>query len=280
VFAQLRAFASFLRRFGQRLRGVGLARTAASLSFTTLLGLVPLFTVAFTYVARFSLFERWLDALEGFLLKFLLPASGSTVRHYLAEFIAKAGSLKGVSIAFVVLTALLLVAQVEREINAIWGIQEPRALPRRVVIYVFGFTAVPVLIGGAVYFTSWLIDLSLAAVPTASAAFSTLARLIGVIIAALVLMLLYALVPARAVPWRHALIGGVAAAIAFESAKSGFAFYITQVPTYQIVYGPLAVLPLFLIWMYVSWIIVLVGAAFTATLAERSRGTGRPRRRR
>ena len=89
--------------------------------------------------------------------------------------------------------------------------------------------------------------------------------------------LIYALVPARRVPFKIALFGGLLAASAFEAAKYGFHFYITHFPTYQVVYGALAVLPLFLLWIYVSWFIVLVGAAVTATLAENGNGSRRRR---
>src|SRR6202171_2349764 len=149
---------------------------AASLAFTTLIGIVPLFTVALAVVARFPLFDRWLDTLEPFLVKFLLPDSSSAVRHYLAEFTTKAAGVQGVGTVFLILTAVLLIAQVEREINAIWGIYEARSLPRRIIVYALGFVAVPALIGAAVYATSWLIDTSVAAVPLASAALPYVAR--------------------------------------------------------------------------------------------------------
>ena len=117
----------FAGRVGSRLRAAQMSRTAAALSFTTVLGLVPLLTVAFVYVARFPLFQQWLDALERFLLRHLLPGSETVVRSYLTEFTAKAANLQGVSIAFVVVTAVLLVATVERELNAIWESPEPRS---------------------------------------------------------------------------------------------------------------------------------------------------------
>ena len=105
-------------------RDIGLARAAASLAFTTLLGLVPLATVAFTFVARFPVFQQWLDALESFLLKYMLPGSANAVVHTaIREFTEKAARLTGLSIAFIGVTAVLLIATVEREINAMWGIR-------------------------------------------------------------------------------------------------------------------------------------------------------------
>jgi len=279
LFAGIRAFALFVVRVLRRLQATQFLRIAGSLSFTTLLGLVPLFTVAFAYVAPYSMFEHWREALEPVLLKFLLPGSSVSARQYLAEFTAKTATLKGIGTALVVLTAVLLIAEVEREINAIWGIYEARSLPRRIIIYALGFVAVPALIGAAVYATSWLIDTSVAAVPLASAALPYVARPFSLAIGTVLLTLTYKLVPARQVPLRAALISGFLAAVALEGAKFGFALYITNVRTYEIVYGALAALPLFLIWIYVCWIILLAGAAVAATLAEHRWGRSRKRRR-
>ncbi len=271
--------AAFARGVVARLTGVGMARTAAALSFTTVLGLVPLFTVAFVYVARYPLFQQWLDALERFLVRHMLPASSSAVRSYIAEFTGKAATLQGVGIASVIITAVLLVATIEREINAIWGAREPRSIIRRIFTYAVGVTAGPLLIGAAVYSTTWLLEASVAQVPFATHAVTFLAVPVAVAITTLAFTLLYVLLPARRVPLKAAFYGGLFAALGFEIAKYGFGFYIRAVPTYQTVYGALAALPLFLVWVYVSWVVVLVGAAVTATLAEGGpRGSERRRR--
>lgn len=258
----------FVRGVAQRLTGVGLARTAAALSYTTVLGLVPLFTVAFIYVARYPLFERWLSALERFLVRHLLPGSGAVIRPYLDEFTARAANLQGIGILIVVITAVLLVATVEKEINAIWGIRESRSLVRRIAVYALGVTLGPLAIGAAVYSTNWLLEASLAVELVTKPEASALATPIAVALATLFFTVIYAVLPSRRVPWRSALAGGLVAALAFEAAKRGFVLYVTNVPTYQRVYGAVAVLPLFLVWIFVSWIVVLFGAAVTATLAE------------
>ena len=273
--AAIATAARFARGVTQRLTGVGLARTAAALSFTTVLGLVPLFTVAFIYVARYPLFERWLSALERFLVRHLLPGSGAAIRPYLDEFTAKAANLKGIGILIVVVTAVLLIATIEREINAIWGTREPRSLLRRIVVYAIGVTLGPLAIGAAVYSTNWLLEASLAVELFTKPEASALATPIAIGLATLFFTLLYAVLPSRHVPWRSALAGGLVAALAFEAAKRGFVLYVTNVPTYQRVYGAVAVLPLFLVWIFVSWVVVLFGAAVTATLVEgppRTRG--------
>jgi membrane protein len=249
-----------------RLRAVQVDRMAGNLTFTTVLGLVPLFTVALAYVSRLPGFESWMDALEPLLFRFLLPGSSGTVRQYLSEFTARTADLQGISIAFVIYTALSLVAEIEREINLVWGITTTRSFTRRAIVYAIGFVTVPALIGAAVFVTQWLFR-HLASAPFASE-LSHLDRPLALAIGMLVLALIYRIVPARHVPWRAAVVAGMLAAVAFDLAKSGFAFYISLAPTYRIVYGALAALPLFLIWVYLSWLIVLAGAAFAAALAE------------
>lgn len=271
--------AAFVRGVAARLTGVGLSRTAAALSFTTVLGIVPLFAVAFVYVARYPLFQQWLDALERFMLRHLLPGSGAVVRSYLIEFTAKAASLQGLSIAFVVVTAVLLVATVEREIDKIWGAREPRSWLRRAVVWSLGVTAGPLLIGAAIYATSWVLETSVAQAPFFSPVLALLAAPLAVAITTLAFTLLYALLPARRVPLRCAFWGGLFAALGFEVAKHGFRLYVATMSTHQVVYGALSALPLFLLWVYVSWYVVLVGAAVTATLAEGAPRGRAPRQR-
>ncbi len=261
---------AFVRGVVARLRGVGLARTAAALSYATVLNLVPLFTVAFVFVARYPLFQQWLDALERFLLRHLLPGTGSVVRAYLVEFAAKAAGLQGLSIAFVVATAILLVATVEQEFNAIWGVPEARSFLRRGLVYLVGLTAGPLAIGAAIYATTWLLELSVEQAPFVTPAVTFIATPLAIAITTAVFTLLYALLPAPRVPLRAALWGGLFAALGFEVAKHGFRLYVTTVSNYRTIYGSLAVVPLFLVWVYVSWYVVLVGAAVTATLAEGS----------
>lgn len=259
----------FAWRVVARMRAIGLARAAASLSFTTLLALVPLATVAVTFVARFPIFQTWLDTLERFLLQHMLPETAKAVVHqYIREFTDNAASLTGVSILLIAVTAAMATATIEREINLIWGIGRRRPIARRIVIYALGLTAGPVLVGASLSLTTWLLTHSLAALPLYPPYAELLLKPMPLVFTTAALTLLYAAVPAQRVAWRHALIGAAAAALAFEGAKHGFAFYLTQVPTYRVVYGAVAVLPLFLIWIYLCWLIVLAGAAITATLQE------------
>ena len=268
--APIVALVHFTCRVIARMRTLRLARTAGSLAFTTLLGLVPLATVAITFAARFPMFEQWVDALQVFLFQHMLPGSADVVIQHFREFTAKAARLTGVSIVFTFITAALLTASIEREINAIWGMTRSRPIAHRLLVYALGLTVGPVLVGASISATTWLLAQSLAAVPLHGLTAALLLKPAPLFFSTAALTLTYGFVPARPVAWRHALIGGTAAALAFEAAKYAFAWYLTQVPTYELVYGALAALPVFLIWIYLCWWIVLSGAAVTATLAETS----------
>ena len=257
----------FVGRVVVRTRQIGLARAAGSLAFTTLLGIVPLATLTLEFVARFPVFEQWLDALETFLLKHMLPESANAVVHtHIREFTEKAARLTGVSIVFIVVTATMLIATVEREINALWGVSRQRSIPQRLFVYALGATLGPVLVGASISVSTWLITRSIAATPLRGTAAPMIVPMLPLAFSTLALALLYESVPARHVPWRFAFAGALLAALAFEGAKQGFAFYLTHVQTYEVVYGALAALPVFLIWIYLCWLIVLAGAAVTATL--------------
>jgi membrane protein len=259
----------FVGRVVRRMRDIDIARAASALSFTTLLALVPMVTVVFAFVARFPVFERFIGALEAFALRNLLPGSTATVAHeYVFTFAAHAARLTGVSILAIVVTASLALSTVEREFNLIWGVQKNRPLARRVIVYLLGLTAVPVLLGASIWLTTWLVGESLAAVPIRKTSGEMILRGLPFVFAAAGLTLLYKAVPARYVRWSQALTGGVIAALALEATKFGFAWYVTTVATYELVYGALAALPVFLLWIYLGWIMVLAGAAISATLAE------------
>ena len=252
-----------------RLRDIDLARTAGSLSFTTLLAIVPLITVAFSFVGRFPIFEDWLKVLEQFMLKHMLPfGAASEIRGYITGFAEQAARLTTVSIVIIVITAALAISTVDHEINLIWGIRRGRKWPRRIATYLLVMTAGPVLVGASISITTWLIGESLGTVIPSRTLGRTVFRALPFLFATTGLALLYKAVPARQVPVLPAAIGGAAAALALEAAKYAFAGYVAKVSTYEVVYGALAALPVFLLWVHLCWIIVLTGAAISATLAE------------
>jgi membrane protein len=259
----------FTVRVIRRMRDIGLARTASSLSYTTLLAIVPVATVALAFVARFPVFEEWVTTREAFLVKNALPVSAAPAVHqYVLSFAEQAARLTTVSIAIIAVTAALALATVDREINLIWGIRRGHKWSRRIAMYLLVMTAGPVLIGASISLTTWLVGESFGTVfprrPIAQTAF----RALPFLFSAVGLTLLYKAVPARPVRLLPAAIGGATAGLALEVAKFGFAWYVAKISTYEAVYGALAALPVFLLWINLCWIIVLAGAAVSATLSE------------
>jgi membrane protein len=265
----------FVQRVASRLRGIRVALTAGSLAFTTMLALVPLATVTFVVVARFPLFEDGLRVFEGWVVRVLMPGVGQgVVRDAVVGFAEQAARLTGVSLAFVAVTAAMLVATIEREINLIFGVRRARPLARRIVLYSIGISLGPVVAGLSISATTWLIGQSLDAIPMRESLMRWVGRPLPWLFAAVAFSLVYKVVPYQRVPWPHALAGGMLAALAFELAKGGFAWYVATFTTYRQVYGALAVIPLFMLWLYVCWFIVLAGAAVAAALTAGRRREG------
>jgi membrane protein len=264
---------TLVRRVIGRLNSVGWTRAAGSLAFTTVLGIVPLATVAFAVVAQFPLFQEFLQVLENYLLRYTLPENAAAlVRKYVVGLATEAASLTGLWIVFVVVTAVLVVDTVESEINEIWGIRRKRPLMRRIVVYTIGVTAGPVMVGAVITLILWLLRHSVSIVTSQPSTVRAIFEPIPFLFAAASFTLLYAIVPARKVAWRHALISGSLAAVAFETTRRGFTWYVAHSPSYEILYGALAAFPLFLLWIFVFWMIVLAGAAVTASLADEDGG--------
>ncbi len=263
---------AFWQNATAQLREVAISKTAAALAFTTLLGLVPLATVAIAIVAQFPIFTTWMAALETFLLRHMLPVSASAVVHeYVVGFADRAASLSTVSVLIIAITALMLIATVESELNAIFRVTRGRPLHRRLPLYLFGITVGPILVGASIWLSTEIAAESRVMLNRPTLFHGWIVAPIPFLLTTVAFTLTYKLVPARLVRWLPALVGGIAASVVFELMKRGFALYIDAVPSYELIYGALAALPVFLLWLYLCWVVVLAGAALTAAL----NGTGR-----
>ncbi|MCC6193320.1 MAG: YihY family inner membrane protein [Burkholderiales bacterium] len=260
---------TLLGRVIRRLRGIGWTRAAGNLAFTSLLGLVPLVTVAFAFVAQFPVFQDFVRLLENYLLRYTLPETAAElVRTYVVGMAEEAAKLRGVWILFVIVTAALVVDAVESEINAIWRIDRKRPILRRVLVYTIGVTAGPAMLGAAIWLIRGVILVSVQAVALDTAHIANVTHVVTFGLATAVFTFMYWIAPACKVRWRHALVGGVLAAVAFEATRAGFTWYVAYSPSYEILYGALAALPVFMLWVYIFWLIVLAGAAITASIAD------------
>ncbi len=239
----------------------------AALTFTTLLSLVPLMTVMLALFSVFPASDRMSQQVEDFLFQNFVPAAGEAVRQHLSVFSQKAGKLTGVGFAFLILVALLLMSNIDKAFNTIWHVRRKRSAVAKFAVYWAILSLGPILIAFSVGVTSYLVSIPLFSDgETVVMVRSRLLGLMPVLLSILAFTLLYALVPNRSVPMRHALVGGVLAALLFELAKRGFALYVTAFPTYETIYGALSAVPIFLIWIYLSWLVTLLGAEFTYCL--------------
>lgn len=264
TWAETRDLVRFARR---RLTEEKLPQVAGSLTFTTTLSIVPLLTIVLAIFTTFPVFGQLRTALDNYFVQMLMPrAIANTIMGNLTQFASKATGLSAVGAVALLLTSAALIGTIERAFNQIWDVKEPRPLVQRVLVYWALVTLGPLAFGISLTITSQLFTATnglTTAVPLLGALFYTL---VSLALTTAAYALLYMTVPNRAVYWRDAVWGGLVAALAFEIAKRVFAVFIRQFPTYAIIYGALAALPLFLLWLYLSWMITLVGALLTAAL--------------
>jgi membrane protein len=248
-----------------RARDVRMGQVAGSLTFTTLLSVVPLFAVALALFTAFPLFAQFRDELENFVLKVLPGQISGTVLRYVNEFAAQATRLTAVGLVFLGLTALAMIITVDRVLNDIWRVRDRRPFAQRVLIYWAILSLGPVLIGASLSASSYLWSLSSEAVQQMPRLPRTLLDYAPVVLSGLAYAALYVFVPNRSVAWRDALIGGFIAAVLAEVVKGTFGVFVSR-GVIRSVYGAFAVLPFFLVWVYLSWYVLLFGAAIAATL--------------
>jgi membrane protein len=245
------------------------AQMAASLTFTTLLSLVPLITIALTLFSAFPVFEDFSGQIKNFLMSNMMPETGGKmISLYVAQFAESAAKLTAVGIVFLALTAMLMMHTIDEAFNTIWSVSRPRTLMQRVLVYWAVLTLAPLLIGGSLSLTSWLTGMSVGYAKQVPEFGVVMLKVVPVLLTTLAFSLLFRVVPNRFVPLRHAFIGGAVAAVTFESMNRAFAYYIAHFPTYKLVYGAFASIPIFLLWIYLSWLTILLGALIASSLSH------------
>lgn len=245
------------------------AETAASLTFTTLLSLVPMITIALTVFSAFPVFENFSAQIKIYLLNNLMPEnSGIIITQYMQQFADSATRLTTVGIAFLAVTAMLMMLTIDKAFNVIWQVSQPRPLFKRLLTYWAVLTLAPLLIGASLSLTSWLVGLSMGHGKYVSPFGIAVLKTLPILFSTLAFTLLFQLVPNRLVPRAHALIGAVVAAAVFETTSRVFGYFISHFATYQLVYGAFASVPIFLMWIYLSWLTILFGAVIAASLSH------------
>jgi membrane protein len=248
-------------RFGEDRLGL----TASSLTFTTIISLVPLLTVMLAVFSAFPMFASFQASLQKYFLQALVPENiASQVLRELTRFAAQAKGVGSIGLVLLFFTALALMLTIDRTLNGIWRVRKPRPIAQRVLVYWAAATLGPLLLGASLSLTSYAISASKGLVSVLPGGLSFLLDAFEFALLAAGLAGLFHYVPNTHVRWRHALAGGVSSTIGFELAKKLLGWYLATVPTYSVVYGALAAVPIFLIWMYLAWVIVLLGAVIAA----------------
>ncbi len=258
----------FIRYVFQQFFAGRTMQSASSLAYTTLLSLVPLIAVMFSFFSNLPVFKDLSEIIQEFVFNNFVPSFGQTIRDYLINFSIKASQLTTTGIILLVIIALMLMSTINSALDNIWQVNKRRRLIARFLVYWAILTLGPVLIGVGLYSTSYLLALPLIEnVDSAIKIKSGALALMPFFTSSIAFTLLYVLVPNTHVNRRHAITGGITAAILFELAKYTFGLYVKAVPTYTMIYGAIAVIPMFLIWIYVSWLIVLFGAQISYSLS-------------
>ncbi|MCC5791175.1 MAG: YihY family inner membrane protein [Legionellaceae bacterium] len=245
---------------------------ASALAFTTLLAMVPLMSVSLSILSSFPVFQDLRDPLQDFIFENFVPATGAMVQNYLQQFTAQVSRLSISGLLFLFLTAILVMVTIESSLNTIWRVANPRKGIPAFLLYWAILSLTPILLGLSIAVSSWIISMPLI---QAHHPPSFLLNAVPFLLSFIGFTFLYMVVPNCRVAFQDACWGGFFAALSFELAKAGFAWYLRRYDTYQLLYGAFATVPIFFIWVYWVWIITLLGAEISYALSvhyERRQG--------
>ena len=258
----------YIRFVGRRFIEDRCLMIAGSLTYTSLLALVPVFAVTIALTAQIPLVRDLILEIKAFILKNLLPeVGGRMVSVYMEQFAQNAASLKLIGLIIILVTAIALMFTIDGAFNDIWRARQRRSWWKRLTAYFAVLTFGPLLVGASISVTSYVVHLTSVFDRVMPLLDDWLLKSTSFGLTTLALVIAYGVVPNRYVPMRHAVIGGVLAALLFELVKHLFVAYIVRVPTYKLVYGAFASVPIFLIWVFCCWTVVLIGAEVAATLS-------------
>ena len=242
--------------------------TAGHLTYVSLLSLVPLLAVVFAMFTAFPVFSELREQVQGLLLSNLIPTSSEAISEYLEGFVSNANQMTLVGAAFLFVVALLLISSIDQTMNRIWRVHKHRRMIISLAVYWMILTLGPVLAGISIAASSYVLSAERFGSGYLSGMQTVLMWVLPLVSTFVAFLLLYIMVPNRVVKARHAVWGALLAALLFELAKTGFQLYLQYFPTYQLIYGALATIPIMIVWIYLSWNIILLGAELTASLEE------------
>ena len=257
---------SWLKLLWLRIDEDHMTTLAGNLAYVSLLSLVPLIAVIFALFAAFPMFSEVSIQLRHFVFANFIPTTGDVIQRYIEQFVANSSKMTAVGACGLVVTSLLLMYSIDSALNSIWRSTRVRPRIYSFAVYWMILTLGPLLAGASLAISSYLLSLRWAS--GLNGAIDNMLRVFPLILSWISFWLLYSIVPTTRVPNRDAVIGAFIAALLFEAGKKGFALYITTFPSYQLIYGVLAVVPILFLWVYWTWCIVLLGAEITVTLGE------------
>ncbi|WP_220812926.1 YihY family inner membrane protein [Pseudomonas paralcaligenes] len=258
----------FWRFLFQRFLADRAINNAAALTYTTLFAVVPVMTVTFAMLSAVPAFQGTGEQIQSFIFHNFVPSSGETVQQYLREFTTQARHLTWAGVALLAVTAFFMLVTIEKTFNAIWRVRQPRRGISSFLLYWAILSLGPLLLGAGFAVTTYIASLSLLTGPDALIGARTLLRFAPLLFSTAAFTLIYSAVPNARVPLRHALIGGLFTSVLVEIAKKLFGLFVSFFPGYQLIYGAFATVPLFLLWVYLSWLIVLLGAELVCNLSS------------
>ncbi|MDJ0686299.1 MAG: YihY family inner membrane protein [Alphaproteobacteria bacterium] len=266
----------FLTYTASRFFHDGCQQRAASLTFTSLLAMVPMLAVSFAIFEAFPAYSRMKDRIQTAIFENFVPAVGEAVQENLQSFTARTGELTAVGILFLIVSAVMLLVSISSAFDTVWRARRRRNLVARLLVFWAVITLAPMLFGASLTISSYLFTVARqSGVEEVTGPLTNFGFLLPFLLQTAGFTALFVILPNHPVRKTDALLGGAAAAVAFELLKKGFGLYVLYFPTYQTIYGALATIPIFLLWVYLSWIIVLFAAELTAALPEWRSGARR-----
>ena len=254
-----------LRTLRKRFREDNLGLTASSLTFTTLIALVPLLTVMLAVFSAFPMFSNFQGALEKYFLQALVPDSiAKPVLMSLTQFAGKARTIGTAGLLLLVMSALALVLTIDRTLNRIWRVRRVRPIGQRVLVYWAGLTLGPLVLGVSLSAGSYAISASQGWAAALPGGMGFVIDTLEFALLAAAMAGLFYYVPNTPVRWAHAWGGALFVAVAMEVAKSGLGWYLKAIPSFSAIYGAFATAPILLLWVYLVWVVVLLGAVVAA----------------
>ncbi len=266
VWRAIRDIPAFIRYVVQRFFDDRGFETAASLTYTSLLGLVPLLAVVLAALSAFPAFDDVRQQVRDMIMSPLTPGASAAVHVHLNAFLENTRKLGVIAALGIGVTAILMLNTIETTLNTIWRVVDLHSLPQRFLIFWGLLTLPPVLLAGGIsltsYFTAFAGDLP------AEGAIAWFRRLTPLALETAAFTVLFIAAPNRSVKIKHAFAGGLMSAILFEGLKQVFGLYVKSAAAQEAIYGALAAIPFFLLWMYATWTVVLIGAEIAAALPE------------